>query len=122
MIGYRHKTQELEMTHYKREFGEDFNLGFNLADFPWLTDKSWHNDVSPSFTFKAGSQYLVLWVDYEEPDSRELGQERYLVMTAINEGTETDPEIYTGEDSEVVLATESPSELTAYLRQLASAH
>lgn len=122
MIGYRHKTQELEMTHYKREFGEDFNLGFNLTDFPWLKDKSWHNDVSPSFTFKAGSQYLVLWVDYEEPDSRELGQERYLVMTAINEGTEADPEIYTGEDSEVVLATESPSELTAYLRQLASAH
>lgn len=51
---------------------------------------SWHNDVSPSFTFKAGSQYLVLVVDYEEPDSRELAQECYLVMTAINEGSEAD--------------------------------
>jgi hypothetical protein len=122
MLGYRHKTQELKMALYKREFGEEFNLGFDLADFPWLKDKSWHNDVSPSFTFKAGTQYLVLWVDYEEPDSRELEQERYLVMTAINEGTETEAEIYTGEDSEVVLATESPSELITYLKQLSSAH
>jgi hypothetical protein len=122
MIGYQHKTQEFKMALYKREFGEEFNLGFDLADFPWLKDKSWHNDVSPSFTFKAGTQYLVLWVDYEEPDSRELEQERYLVMTAFNEGTETEAEIYTGEDSEVVLATESPSELTTYLKQLSSAH
>jgi len=122
MLGYRHKTQELKMALYKREFGEEFNLGFDLADFPWLKDKSWHNDVSPSFTFKAGTQYLVLWVDYEEPDRRELEQERYLVMTAINEGTETETEIYTGEDSEVVLATESPSELITYLKQLSSAH
>jgi hypothetical protein len=122
MLGYRHKTQELKMALYKREFGEEFNLGFDLADFPWLKDKSWHNDVSPSFTFKAGTQYLVLWVDHEEPDSRELEQERYLVMTAINEGTETEAEIYTGEDSEVVLATESPSELITYLKQLSSAH
>ena len=110
------------MALYKREFGEEFNLGFDLADFPWLKDKSWHNDVSPSFTFEAGTQYLVLWVDYEEPDSRELEQERYLVMTAFNEGTETEEEIYTGEDSEVVWATESPSELITYLKQLSSAH
>ena len=114
--------QELKMALYKREFGQEFNLGFDLADFPWLKDKSWHNDVSPSFIFKAGTQHLVLWVDYEEPDSRELEQERYLVMTAINEGTDIEPEIYTGEDSEVVLATESPSELIAYLKQLSSAH
>jgi len=44
------------------------------------------------------------------------------VMTAINEGTDSEPEINTGEDSEVVFTTESPSELTAYLKKLASAH
>jgi len=110
------------MALYKREFGEDFNLGFNIENFPWLTDKSWHNDVSPSFFFKVGSQHLVLWVDYEVPDNRELSQERYLVMTAFNEGTEAEPEIYTGEDSEVVFKTESPKELMSYLNQLASAH
>lgn len=110
------------MTLYKREFGESFNLGFNHSEFPWLVDKSWHNDVCPSFTFKAGSQYLVLWVDYEDPEKREYEQERYVVMTAINEGTDTEPEIYADEGSKVVLATESPSELTAYLRQLATAH
>jgi len=115
-------VQELKMTLYKREFGEGFNLGFNLADYPWLTDKSWHNDMSPSFFFKVGIQYLVLWVDYETPDDREQSEERYVVMTAINEGTDSEPEINTGEDSEVVFTTESSSELTAYLKKLASAH
>lgn len=37
---------------YKNEFGADFDLGFNLNDYPFLKDKSWHNDVSPSFFFK----------------------------------------------------------------------
>lgn len=107
---------------YKTEFGPDFDLGFNLSDYPQLTDKSWHNDVCPSFTFKAGSQHLILWVDYENPDERELSQERYVVMTAINEGTESEPEIYTGDETEVVFAAEKPAELKAYLSQITTAH
>ncbi|MCT8985291.1 hypothetical protein [Shewanella phaeophyticola] len=110
------------MALYKSEFGENFNLGFNIEDFPWLTDKSWHNDMCPSFYFKMGIQHLVLWVDFEAPDDREESEERYLVMTAINEGTDNEPEIFTSEDSEVVFTTESPSELTTYLKKLASAY
>ena len=51
------------MALYKREFGESFNLGFNLADYPWLTDKSWHNDMSPSFFFKVGIQQGLIILD-----------------------------------------------------------
>ena len=65
---------------YKQEFGEAFELGFELGHFPFLLDKSWHNDVCPSFMFKSkkgsdssnldqhksqqNDQYLVLWTDY----------------------------------------------------------
>ncbi|AQS35245.1 hypothetical protein Sps_00020 [Shewanella psychrophila] len=64
------------MHQYKQEFGEAFDLGFELSHFSFLKDKSWHNDVCPSFMFKAkvnsdisvgleqSEQYLVLWVDY----------------------------------------------------------
>ena len=38
---------------YKQEFGEDFALGFELSGFQFLLDKSWHNDVCPSFMFKS---------------------------------------------------------------------
>lgn len=62
------------MDEYKQEFGESFQLGFELSHFPFLKDKSWHNDVCPSFMFKGkegidsstgleqSEQYLVLWV------------------------------------------------------------
>ncbi|MGK0273279.1 MAG: hypothetical protein ACI88H_003959 [Cocleimonas sp.] len=30
-----------------------FELGFELSYYPLYIDKSWHNDVCPSFMFKA---------------------------------------------------------------------
>ena len=36
-----------------------------------LIDKSWHNDQCPSFYFKVGEQYYVLWVDYADVEQRE---------------------------------------------------
>ena len=79
---------------YKNEFGSNFDLGFNLSDHPYLNDKSWHNDVSPSFYFNAGAQYYVLWVDYADPNEREYSNERYLIQQAENEGDAENPEAY----------------------------
>lgn len=50
------------MELYKQEFGQNFDLGFNLENHPYLIDKSWHNDLCPSFYFKADEQYYVLWL------------------------------------------------------------
>ena len=79
---------------YKNEFGSDFDLGFNLNDYPYLQDKSWHNDVSPSFYFNVETRYYVLWVDYADQAKREGSNSRYLVQEALNEGSEEYPEIY----------------------------
>ncbi len=43
------------MLQYKQEFGEDFELGFELGDFPCLEDKSWKDEACPSFMFKLNS-------------------------------------------------------------------
>ena len=94
------------MKLYKQEFGQSFDLGFELSQYPWLIDKSWHNDVSPSFYFKTSTGYMVLWVDYEDPEQRENSeQERYILMTAINSGTEQSPEIHHDEDSSVIFSS-----------------
>ncbi len=79
---------------YKNEFGSDFDLGFNLNDYPYLIDKSWHNDMSPSFYFNVGAQYYVLWVDYADPSKREDSNERFLIQEAENEGDAESPEVY----------------------------
>lgn len=102
---------------YKNEFGADFDLGFNLSDYPYLKDKSWHNDVSPSFYFNIGSQYYVLWVDHSEPDQREGTNCRYLIQYAINEGTKEQPEIY-GADCSIIFESNKYQELANMLRKL----
>ncbi|MBO7927249.1 hypothetical protein J5X91_13420 [Pseudoalteromonas sp. K222D] len=39
------------MKLYEQEFNENFDIGFDLEDHPYLIDKSWHNDQCPSFYF-----------------------------------------------------------------------
>ncbi|MBV7317625.1 hypothetical protein [Shewanella sp. NIFS-20-20] len=102
---------------YKNEFGSDFDLGFNLNDYSYLNDKSWHNDASPSFYFNVGSQYYVLWVDYSEPSKREDSNSRYLIQEAINEGSENDPEVYSS-DGGVIFESEKTRELNQFLKAL----
>ena len=57
-----------------------------VVDMPQLgqewTDESWHNDVSPSFSTKLETgNSIVLWVNYAEPDKREVpGSSRYTVQ------------------------------------------
>lgn len=103
---------------YKREFGANFNLGFNLGDFPQLHDKSYHNDVCPSFWFMKNSQYFVLWVDFENPDDRESETKRYTIITAENFGDNPNPEIGLSTDSIEIFSTENQSELTTFLYSL----
>lgn len=84
------------MSSYKQEFGQDFDLGFDLIEHPYLIDKSWHNDLCPSFYFKIDEQYYVLWVDYAEEEQREEDTSRYVIVEAINEGSNEEPEVYAG--------------------------
>lgn len=64
---------------YKKEFGVDFELGFELSDFLILIDRSWKNDTCPSFYFKVSEAYYILWVDYANLKDRESPNARYLV-------------------------------------------
>ncbi|KTG18936.1 hypothetical protein AUR67_17430 [Pseudoalteromonas sp. XI10] len=84
------------MSLYKQEFGQDFDLGFDLKEHPYLIDKSWHNDLCPSFYFKVDEQYYVLWVDYADEERREENTTRYTIIEAINEGSAEEPEVYAG--------------------------
>ena len=104
------------MELYKQEFGQNFDLGFNISQYPWLVDKSWHNDVSPSFYLKAPTGFMVLWVDHEDPEQREDSeQDRYVVMTAVNSGTDEYPEIHHDEDSTAVFSSNQIDSSVAYL-------
>jgi hypothetical protein len=105
------------MILYKNEFGLDFDLGFNLNDYPHLKDKSWHNDVSPSFYFSIGSQYYVLWIDHADPAEREDSNSRYLIQEATNEGNEIHPEIYSS-DGDIVFESELFEDVSTFLESL----
>ncbi|WP_434939708.1 hypothetical protein ACRWQN_02850 [Shewanella sp. HL-SH8] len=102
---------------YKNEFGADFDLGFNLSDYPFLKDKSWHNDISPSFYFNVGSQYYVLWVDHSDPAEREESNSRYLIQKATNEGDEANPEVYSS-SGKVCVDSELFDEIHIYFNKI----
>ena len=104
---------------YKNEFGSDFDLGFNLKEHPYLTDKSWHNDMSPSFYFSVGAQYYVLWVDYADPNKREDSNERYLIQEAENEGDAENPEVYCSGGS-IIFQSELFENTREFLKDLKS--
>lgn len=67
------------MRTYSTEF-PDFVLGVIVpSDFK---DSSWHNDVCPSFT----GHGLRLWIDYKDPEMRELVGERFMIQQEDEEG------------------------------------
>ncbi|MBB1456893.1 hypothetical protein [Pseudoalteromonas sp. SG43-5] len=103
------------MELYKQEFGQNFDLGFDLKNHPYLIDKSWHNDLCPSFYFKVGEQYYVLWVDYADIEQREEETLRYLITKGVNEGTNDTPEIYSETNSEEVCCCENYKDLKLFL-------
>ena len=103
------------MELYKQEFGQDFDLGFDLKTPPYLIDRSWHNDLCPSFYFKVDEQYYVLWVDYADIEQREEDTPRYVIVEAINEGANEEPEIYAG-NGEVLFESEDYKSLERFLQ------
>ena len=109
------------MSLYQQEFGQDFDLGFNLKNHPYLIDKSWHNDQCPSFYFKVGELYYVLWVDYADIEQREEDTPRYVIVEAINEGNNEEPEIYTS-DSRFVFECRSYTDLKLFLKAIHSSN
>lgn len=103
------------MELYKQEFGQNFDLGFDLKNHPYLIDKSWHNDQCPSFYFKVDEQFYVLWVDYADVEQREEETLRYMITKGVNEGTNDKPEIYSEASSEEVCSCENYEDLKLLL-------
>ena len=101
---------------YKKEFGKSFDLGINLSELNFLIDKSWRQDMSPSFYFKVGDDYFVLWVDFESAEQREESNERYLIQQAKNEGNDDEPEIYATND--IIFSREEPEDIKVFLLDL----
>lgn len=102
---------------YKEEFGPDFDLGFSLDMFPVaLKDRSYGNDICPSFYFQVGEQYFLLWVDHQDKVQRENPEGfRYTITGAVNEGDSEYPEIYVDADRADLFSSESADALTQFL-------
>ena len=67
---------------------------FPVEDMPQIPagfeDWSWHNDACPSFTDE--SRRLRLWIDYREPEKRDLAGAHRFMLTRLT--SERDPDEY----------------------------
>jgi len=95
------------MNLYQQQFGNDFELGFELRAFSFLNDTSYSNDVSPSFTFTHNGEYFKLWVDHEFQEDREDENLRYAIIRYADEHFE--------EYDEMIHEVESPEEIIEIL-------
>lgn len=98
---------------YQEEFSKDFDLGFDIDSFPVkLVDKSYRNDICPSFYFSINDQFFVLWTDYKKTDMREHPEsKRYTVVYGINEGDTEYMEIYNDSRKGDILTTDKISDV-----------
>lgn len=105
---------------YKTAFSQDFDLGFKVKDFPVeLIDKSYGNDICPSFYFKIQDQYFVLWVNYRENSLREDPEtKRYIITHGVNLGDNEHLEIYDDCDKIEILMTESILKIKAKIHKI----
>lgn len=105
---------------YKTAFSQDFDLGFKVKDFPVeLIDKSYGNDICPSFYFKIQDQYFVLWVNYRENSLREDPEtKRYIITHGVNLGDNEHLEIYDDINKVDILMTDSISEVESTIRKM----
>ncbi|MEL4242201.1 hypothetical protein [Shewanella xiamenensis] len=106
------------MSAYQQTFGDEFDLGFDLSLYPFLIDKSYQNDMCPSFYFKHNNHYFILWVDYADPICRQEDYPRYSIISAENDGDNIHPEIRTTSQPTLQLEFEQPSDLIHYLEQI----
>ncbi|HLR17489.1 MAG TPA: hypothetical protein VK099_06405 [Alcanivoracaceae bacterium] len=114
--------ENIDSRGYAVNISNSFDLGFDPKLLPVeLTDKSYGNDVSPSFYFRAKESYFVLWVEEKDKNLRELeGSARYTLVHGVNLGDEESPEIYDDHNKGVVLSTESFFELEEEINRLIS--
>lgn len=93
---------------YRASFSNQFDLGFDPLSFPVeLVDKSYGNDVCPSFYFQINDCYYVLWVDYEDEHLRECDlRRRYSVVGGVNMGTLDEPEIYDSFEGKEIVSSD----------------
>ena len=105
---------------YKEEFSNHFELGFNLDKFPVkLFDRSYRNDICPSFYFNIKNQFFILWTDYKEKDLRdEPESKRYTLVYGINEGDNEYKEICTDYDKEPILSSDNILQIEDLIRDL----
>lgn len=105
---------------YKAAFSQDFDLGFNTKDFPTnLIDKSYGNDICPSFYFKIKDQYFVLWVNYKEKNLREDSEtKRYILTHGVNLGDNEHLEIYDDCNKKELLMTDSIVEIEEIIQKI----
>lgn len=61
-------------------------------------DTSWRNDVCPSFM----AHGLCLWIDYKEPEKREMQGKRFAIVTVDEEQQRGETLIETDDWSEVI--------------------
>lgn len=105
---------------YKSYFGNDFEIGIELNHLPVkLIDRSYSNDICPSFYFQIANNFYLLWVDYKNKEDREdQDSSRYTITKAINEGDDINIEISTAAYSEDLLETEHEHELVNFIKCL----
>jgi hypothetical protein len=106
------------MRLYQKAFGNDFDLGINLEDYLFLIDKSYANDMCPSFYFKLNNTYYILWVDHAAVAMREdESNSRYTVCEAENLGDDKSPELQTASDK-TPIEIELVGDMIIYLKMI----
>lgn len=103
---------------YKREFKEDFDLGFDLAKFPQLNDCSWHNDISPHFEWEHAGEWYALWIAHQDKSKRDVDARDVARYAVFCYGELDDPEdMMNVEQSDVVtmFVSDVPEELVSFL-------
>ncbi len=115
--GQKNPSAEDKLPQYKEQFGEDFEVGFELDMFPQLDDHSYCHDICPRFAFKVDDQFYMLFTDYEDPDDREHDTTRYAILTATDHGDENNPDIVT-DNVEPLFECEQASDITEQLNTM----
>ena len=95
--------------NYLKEF-PDFD--FDIPQLPdGFVDTSWHNNVSPSFAYEVNDTHsITLWVDYLDPERREVGGKQFLVCTHMTEDA--------GDDHQLIIETDSMPEALEVIKTL----
>lgn len=102
---------------YKEFFSSTLDLGFKIDEWPVkLIDKSYRNDICPSFYFIIKNKFYILWADYQEKKSRENPESnRYTLVHGINEGDDDYPEIYDDISQELIMSSENIAEIQNFV-------